>query len=326
MKKKTKFTLQPKLVIFLMTIVCIGMMVISVARPKYIEPVKTAGASVVVPVEVGINHIGRYFTDVAGNFKKVKKLKAENKKLKNQIRELQEDNSLLAQNKYELQRLRDLYELDQEYVQYEKVAARVIGKDTSNWFNTFTIDKGSDNGIAVDMNVISGGGLVGIVTDVGRNYATVRTIIDDESSVSVSFASTSDTGIASGDLQLNEKGLMNLTGILKDATVSEGDMVVTSQISDKFLPGILVGFIEEVSLDSNQLNQSGTITPVVDFMHIDEVLVLKKVKDNRAIQETTAENDKKDSGDAESNETESNDSESNETESNETESNDSDND
>ena len=287
MKKKTKFTLQPKLVIFLMTILCIGLMVLSVVKPTIVEPVKNTGASIVVPVEEGINHIGRIFTDIAGNFKDVKKLKAENKKLKNQIRELQEDNSLLAQNKYELQRLREMYELDQEYVQYEKIGARVIGKDTSNWFNTFTIDKGSDDGLAVDMNVISGGGLVGIITDVGKNYATVRTIIDDESSVSVSFASTSDTGIASGDLQLNEKGLMNLTGVLKDATVSEGDMVVTSQISDKFLPGILVGFIEEVSLDSNQLNQSGTITPVVDFMHIDEVLVLKHVKDAKAPQEET---------------------------------------
>ncbi|MBE5957882.1 MAG: rod shape-determining protein MreC [Lachnospiraceae bacterium] len=294
MKKKTKFTLQPKLVIFLMTIVCIGMMVLSVAKPSYVEPVKNAGASIVVPIEEGVNHIGRAFTGVAENFQKVKKLKAENKRLKNQIRELQEDNSLLAQNKYELQRLRDLYELDEEYVQYEKIGARVIGKDTSNWFNTFTIDKGSSDGIAVDMNVISGGGLVGIITDVGKNYATVRTIIDDESSVSVSFASTSDTGIASGDLQLSEKGLMNLTGILKDATVAEGDMVVTSQISDKFLPGILVGFIEEVSLDSNQLNQSGTITPVVDFMHIDEVLVLKHIKDNKVPnEETTAVNENK---------------------------------
>lgn len=280
MNRHSKFSLQPKILIFLLTVVCVGCMVLSVVRPSVFEPVKTASSSVIVPMERGINHIGRIFTNAADNFEKVKKLQKENKELKQQIEELQEDNSMQAQNKYELQRLRELYELDQEYSQYEKVAARVIGKDTSNWFNVFIIDKGKEDGIAVDMNVISGGGLVGIVTDVGQNYAKIRAIIDDESSVSVSFASTSDTAIVSGDLQLMDDGLMHITQILKDAAVTDGDMVVTSQISDKFLPGILVGFVEEVSLDANKLQQSGTITPVVDFMHIDEVLVIKQVKEN----------------------------------------------
>ena len=140
---------------------------------------------------------------------------------------------MLAQNKYELTRLQDLYKLDKDYSTYKKIAARVIGKDTGNYFNLFTIDKGSDDGIKVDMNVISGGGLVGIVSSVGKNYARVRAIIDDESSVSVSFANTSDTAIASGDLKLITKGYMNLTEIPQNTKVSEGDLVVTSRISNK---------------------------------------------------------------------------------------------
>lgn len=279
MKKRSKFTIQPKYMIFMLTIVCIVCMILSVVRPEFAKPIKSAGASIVVPIETGINHIGRWFTDKADNFKEVKKLQKENEELQEKIDELKEENNLLAQNKYELERLRELYELDQEYTQYKKTAARVIGKDTSNWFNIFTIDKGSEDGIKKDMNVISGGGLVGIVTDVGKNYAKVRTIIDDESSVSVSFASTSDTGIVSGDLKLIEDGFLNITGILKDAAVTEGDMVVTSQVSSKFLPGILVGYVEEVKLDSNKLNQSGKITPVVDFQHIDEVLVILQLKE-----------------------------------------------
>lgn len=67
---------------------------------------------------------------------------------------------MLAQNKYELTRLQDLYKLDKDYSTYKKIAARVIGKDTGNYFNLFTIDKGSDDGIKVDMNVISGGTLL----------------------------------------------------------------------------------------------------------------------------------------------------------------------
>ena len=129
------------------------------------------------------------------------------------------------------------------------MAASVIGKDTGNYFNIFTIDKGSSDGIQEGMNVISGGGLVGIVSDVGRNYAKVRAIID-------------------------------VTGIDINAEVSAGDMVVTSQISDKFLPGILIGYVKSVSKDSTGLTKSGTLIPVVDFKHINEVLVIKQLKES----------------------------------------------
>ena len=206
--------------------------------------------------------------------KSVKKLKSENKKLNEKVDELTEENSLLAQNKYKLDRLEELYNLDNEYSKYKKVAASVIGKDTGNYFNIFTIDKGSSDGIQEGMNVISGGGLVGIVSDVGRNYA------DDESGVSASFANTSDSAIVSGDLKKIDEGLINITGIDINAEVSAGDMVVTSQISDKFLPGILIGYVKSVSKDSTGLTKSGTLIPVVDFKHINEVLVIKQLKES----------------------------------------------
>ena len=211
--------------------------------------------------------------------KSIRKLRNDNAKLKKKNADLVAENSLLSQNKYELTRLRNLYSLDKDYSDYKKIGAQVIGKDTGNWFNIFTINRGSNDGIKKDMNVISDGGLVGIVFDVGKNYAKVRSIIDDESSVSVSFAATSDTGIVSGDLKLMEDGVMNITGINSSAKVSEGDMVATSQISDKFVPGILVGYLNSVKKDSNKLTKSGTIIPVVDFQHINEVLVIQTTKE-----------------------------------------------
>ena len=69
------------------------------------------------------------------------------------------------------ERLQELYKLDQNYADYEKTAAHVIGSDSNNWFSTFTIDKGSNDGIEVDMNVMAGSGLVGIVVDVGPTWA-----------------------------------------------------------------------------------------------------------------------------------------------------------
>jgi rod shape-determining protein MreC len=279
MKKPSKININPKILIFILTMVCIGALILSVTVKNFSKPFKSVAGVVIVPLQDGINSIGGWFGDKSELLNTVKKLKTENDNLKEQVDELTEENSLLAQNKYELARLRELYDLDEDYSSYSKIGARVIGKDSGNWFNTFTINKGSKDGIKVDMNVISGGGLVGIIYDVGTNFSKVRAIIDDESSVSVSFANTSDTGIVSGDLKLLDDGVMNITDIDKEAKVSEGDMVITSQISNKFLPGILVGYVTETTKDSNELTQSGKIIPVVDFQHIDEVLVITQLKE-----------------------------------------------
>ena len=281
MKRPSKFiNINTKVLIFVLTVFCVFSIILSSIFSNYSKPAKIVSGAIVVPLQDGMNGIGKWFTNKADYFNSVKKLTKKNKELESQVNELTEENSLLAQNKYELERLRDLYQLDQDYSSYEKIAANVIGKDSGNWFDIFTINKGSKDGIKKDMNVISGGGLVGIVTDVGKDYAKVRAIIDDESSVSVSFANTSDTGIVSGDLKLMDDGVMNVTEVLKDAKVTEGDMVVTSKISDKFVPGILVGYVTNIKLDSSDLTQSGQIIPVVDFKHIDEVLVITQLKDD----------------------------------------------
>lgn len=281
MKRPSKFiNINTKVLIFVLTVFCVFSIILSSIFSNYSKPAKIVSGAIVVPLQDGMNGIGKWFTNKADYFNSVKKLTKKNKELESQVNELTEENSLLAQNKYELERLRDLYQLDQDYSSYEKIAANVIGKDSGNWFDIFTINKGSKDGIKKDMNVISDGGLVGIVTDVGKDYAKVRAIIDDESSVSVSFANTSDTGIVSGDLKLMDDGVMNVTEVLKDAKVTEGDMVVTSKISDKFVPGILVGYVTNIKLDSSELTQSGQIIPVVDFKHIDEVLVITQLKDD----------------------------------------------
>lgn len=281
MKRPSKFiNINTKVLIFVLTVFCVFSIILSSIFSNYSKPAKIVSGAIVVPLQDGMNGIGKWFTNKADYFNSVKKLTKKNKELESQVNELTEENSLLVQNKYELERLRDLYQLDQDYSSYEKIAANVIGKDSGNWFDIFTINKGSKDGIKKDMNVISGGGLVGIVTDVGKDYAKVRAIIDDESSVSVSFANTSDTGIVSGDLKLMDDGVMNVTEVLKDAEVTEGDMVVTSKISDKFVPGILVGYVTNIKLDSSELTQSGQIIPVVDFKHIDEVLVITQLKDD----------------------------------------------
>ena len=179
-----------------------------------------------------------------------------------------------------LESLRELYELDEKYASYPKVAARVISKDSNNWYNQFTIDKGSRDGITVNMNVMAGSGLVGIVSDVGPNYAKVKSIINDTSSVSGMVLTTSDNIIVNGSLQkMNESMTIEFSGLNdRENIVQAGDPVVTSYVSYDYQQGILIGYISEITTDANNLTRSGTITPAVDFEHIEEVLVILNKK------------------------------------------------
>ena len=200
--------------------------------------------------------------------------------------ELTLENSRLMQNQYRLEELEELYALDQTYSEYNKVAANIIASDSGNWFNTFVIDKGSSDGIQVDMNVIAGSGLVGIVTRVGDNWAQVRAIIDDMSNVSAQVLSTSDLCFVKGDLQLMENGLIQISQLRDpEGEASIGDTVVTSHVSDKYHSGILIGYINELTLDSNNLTRSGTLTPAVDFEHLHSVLVITDLKQSVDVEE-----------------------------------------
>lgn len=209
----------------------------------------------------------------------MQQLAQENEDLQAQVDSLTEENSLLLQSQQELQRLQELYQLDQNYSQYDKVAAQVISKDPGNWYSSFTINRGTDSGIQVDMNVISGGGLVGIVTEVGSDWAVVRAIIDDSSSVSAMTVSNSDSCIVSGDLRLMDEGKLAFSQMNTENEVAVGEQIVTSNISDKYLPGILIGNVSEVTEDTNHLTKTGYIVPAVDFQHLQEVLVILQLKE-----------------------------------------------
>ena len=208
---------------------------------------------------------------------------AKNEQLQAEIDRLTIENNQLAEDRYELSELRSLYQLDDKFSTYEKIGARVIGKDSGNWFSVFTIDKGTNDGITEDMNVISGSGLVGIVTEVGPNWASVRSCIDDSSNISGMVLSTSDTLMISGDLRLMEDGEIRFSQLTDDSDkVGVGDEIVTSNVSNKFLPGITIGYISSIQTDANNLTKSGTLTPTVDFRHINTVLVIKNLKQSKS--------------------------------------------
>ena len=267
-------------VLVILTVFCVVLIGVTSFTDDWLTPLRTGVGYVLIPIQSGVNRVGVMIYEELTDYTKLKTALDENRRLQNEIDRLTEENNRLSAEQFELQRLRELYDLDQEYMQYEKTAARVIANDSGDWFQVFRVDKGSADGLSVGNNVIAGGGLVGIVTDVGAHYATIRSIIDDSSRVGAMALQSGDTCIVGGDLTLYVEGRLRITNIQTGSDVKDGDRIVTSNISSKFLPGILIGYATDITLDSNQLTSSGYLIPAAQFHNLQEVLIITEVKED----------------------------------------------
>ena len=278
MKAKNQFSLASKYWLLILAIICIILMGLSGFADTGKGPLAWVAGYTVVPMQKGINRVGMWISDVSDNFATLQEVREENKQLKEKVAELTIENNQLQQNSAELERLQELFKMHQDTADYPKVGANVIASENSNWFSRFTIDKGSNDGIEVYMNVLSGAGLVGIVTEVGPNYSIVSSIIDDKN-VSAMMLETFDKCIVSGDLKLIGEGVVKFEQLANNENeVKVGTQVVTSNISDKYLQGLLIGYVSEVTVDANNLTRSGYIIPATDFHELNEVLVITTTK------------------------------------------------
>jgi len=267
------------LILIISLLVICGILITATSlKSELVTPVRKAVSFVLTPLEVSVSRLGVAINNLAEEHKNIDELKAENAELQNTIDRLVLDNTRLQEDNLELDRLRALYKMDQDYGKFETIGARVIAQDQSGWFNIFRIDRGQDDGVAVDMNIIANGGLIGIVTEVGPNYAIVRSIIDDSSRVSAMAMQSSADMVVEGNLEQYKTGRLILKDIRNDADVKSGDMIVTSNVSSKYLPGILIGYAADISLDANTLTKSGYLVPVATFDNIQEVLVITRLK------------------------------------------------
>lgn len=277
-KNRKRIEIAPRYFLLGLTGLCVVLMVLSLFAGGIFAPVKEFTNTFVQPMQKGVNTIGRWVqgkTDALQNYDELLK---ENEELKSQVEDYQKQISSYQLDSYELERLQALYELDESYADYEKTAARVISKDTSNWFEVFYVDKGTDAGIKEGCNVLYGNGLCGVVTEVGDSYAKIRTIIDDTSNVNGMILPSEAICNVEGSVNNYNEGYLMAENIDKDADISVGDQIVTSYVSSKYLSGINIGYITKIEEDSNNLTKTAYITPACDFSKIQEVLIILETK------------------------------------------------
>ncbi len=274
-----KIKIPSRYLLLIITICCTGLIVLTYNTNIVTEPINNTVGFLVVPFQNGITRLGTWMVDQVKNAEHMKTLEADNDKLRKENEELKEENMAYANERKELEELRSLYKIDGQYSSYPKTAARVISRSGDNWYYSFVIDKGTEDGLDVDMNVLSGAGLVGRITSVGKDWARVDSIIEDNMNVTGEVLNTSTNCVVSGNLQLYDKGRISYSRLSDpDNKVKTGDKIVTSSISDKYLPGILIGYISSIEKDANNITKSGEVTPAVDFGNLNLVLVITQKK------------------------------------------------
>ena len=160
--------------------------------------------------------------------------------------------------------------------QYEYITARVITKDHGYYFDVFVINAGYNDGVSKDDTVITPDGLVGRVTETGGSWSKVISIIDSRSSVSGTVERTRDNGVVNGIAQSKaQEGLCEMEFLPLEAELQPGDQVITNGLGGVFPRGFVIGQVVEVSAETGSTGKVVTIKPAVDFLHLEEVLIVK---------------------------------------------------
>lgn len=207
-------------------------------------------------------------------FSNVERLQKENEELTQELKEINEKllnyENLQAENEL----LKKHIKLANLYPDYSIIVADIITASTSNWEYTYTINRGSKEGIEPNMAVIAESGLVGYIESVTSNTAKVVSILDAGNAVSARVTRTRDTVISKGSLSLAEKRQMRITNIPIGVSLIEGDKIETSGLGGIYPKGILIGKVRSFEQKSNPVENEAIIESYVDFDKLETVAVI----------------------------------------------------
>ena len=226
------------------------------------------------PVRSGVASIDRQAVRFYNYIFSYESLEAENDALKREILDMQEDVRTAQELQRENLRLRQLLKLSDEHEDYTFVDAYIISWGASSYRSAFTIGKGSNHGLEPGMCAITENGqVVGLVTDVGTNWATITTILDNGLEISASIASSGYTGVVQGTYQSEETQLLRMNYLSNDAILKNNDQVVTTG-STLYPKGLLLGTITNVSQDETGVAKYASLKASCSLKDLEQVFVI----------------------------------------------------
>lgn len=231
---------------------------------------------VVTPFQDLTTGIGSWVESTAASAKERTQLAEENTALREDLARLQEETRRLAEYEKENANLSALLKVAQKYPEYKSTGTKIIAKNPGVWYDTFTIDKGTNDEVSANMVLVAPEGVVGRVLESGSTYSKAQSILDSRSSVPAMSLRTGDLGVVKGDYALMADGLCMMEYIDAEAQIVVGDEIVTSQLSDIYPQGLSIGRVAAIETDANGLTKYAVIEPFVDLKHLGTLLVIDK--------------------------------------------------
>ena len=228
-----------------------------------LTPFRSAASALVRQVERYYDYVFRY-----------ESLQAENEELKKQILAMEEDVRSADSLQRENERLHQLLGLSQEREDFQRVSAYIIAWEDSSWKSAFTIGKGTNSGIQTNMVAITEyGQVVGLVTAVGPNWATVTTVLDSSLGISATVASTGYNGVVEGALATGSQGLLRMNYLPTDSVLRNNDQVLTTG-STVYPRGLIIGYITDADFDQTGVAKYALLKPAANFDDLEQVFII----------------------------------------------------
>ncbi len=252
----------------------LGFMVYTGVRSGGVDLITGTLGAIVAPFQRLSSSITRSATEFFERILKADDISKENSELREDIRRLREQMVDFETYKAENEQYRQFLELKKDNPDFVFEAAMVIGRDPTDFFYSFTIDKGTIDGIKLLDPVITPDGLVGRVSEVSYTDSKVITILNPGIDVGAFDGRTRDTGIITGDLTLARDNMCKMTYLSRDSSASAGDLISTSGIGGVFPKGLIIGTIADVKAEENGISLYAEIVPTTNIPQIRDVFVI----------------------------------------------------
>lgn len=230
--------------------------------------------AVLTPLRSGANALTNQAEQMYNYMFRYEVLQAENEALKAQIAEMQEDKRLADSTKRENDRLRDLLELQEANPDYELVDGYIIGRSSTDWTSAFTVDLGTRDGVDVGMVAITANGeVVGLVTEAGGNYCTVKSVLDSSLEISATIASSGYSGMVQGGYTTGQEDLLRMNYLPSSAEIRNRDQVVTAG-STVYPRNLILGYVVDAGFGDTGVAKYAILEPAADIENLEQVFIL----------------------------------------------------
>lgn len=236
--------------------------------------VDKAVQAVITPVRSGVNAITRQVERYYDYLFNYESLEAENQYLRERLAEYEDASRTADALERENERLRELMYLQEEHIDYELCDAYINSWDSSNYKSSFSIGKGTSAGLEEGMVVITEfGQVVGVIKEVGPNWANVTTVLDSSLEISASIASSGYTGVVQGSYNEETAGKLRMKYLPSEAVLRNNDQVVTTG-STVYPKDLVLGYVEDAGYDETGVAKYALLTPAADFDNLEQVFII----------------------------------------------------